>query len=496
MSIVIKPEYAHAVMVDMGVFPLEPYPGAKVGWRSRCLSCGDSENCAPHFSTVHGRWKKWQEGADKRNACNACAQRTTAEKQRVRGFATTVAQLEDSGWRLLTHISKYRNQKTSCDVECVKCLARHSGPPDSLKSAKKCECRKAARQPLRDYRPDLFSQIHPTRNEGLNLARVGTGTRAKIWWLCPESSENFAHEYSAAPANRILPSGGCPYCKGLRPIPGVSDFASVAEESFSGSELVGEFASNQPLMTDPDTLEKIPLHPSRVAPHSNLRANWICADCKYGYAASFAYRMNGQGCPACAGKRVHVGVNDLASLEPDIASEWHPTRNGSLSPKDFTQYSGKEVWWECEERHEWPAPIASRTNMRSGCPSCAETGYRPERAGMLYLLTHQTHQARKFGITNFAAKTLRLVRLQRAGWEVLLTLQNRDGSVAKDVEKMVKSWIRDELKLPQVLESADMPDGGHTETFPLYQGPSDREVMDFYRTAWSGRVAGSNQRPG
>lgn len=489
MPIVINPDYAHSVMVEMGVLPLVPYPGAKVNWRSKCLSCGDTENCAPHFSTVHGRWKKWQGGGEKLGACNACAKRATAEHQRVKGFATAARQLAEADWELLTPVSKYKNQKTRCDVRCVRCLALNSGEPDTLKSNKKCECSKVARQPLSEYRPDLFQQIHPTLNRGLNFARVGTGTRRRIWWLCSESSADFAHEYCVAPANRVHPSGGCPYCSGLRPIPGVSDFATLAKQAVPGFEPLSEFSSTQPLMKDPDTWEKVPIDPRRVSPRSNLTANWICPDCSFPYPATFNDRFGGQGCPACAGKKVHIGVNDLAFLEPDISSEWHPTKNGALTPQDFVRFSNKQAHWKCDKGHEWSAVIVSRTKMRSGCPSCAETGYRPERAGMLYFLQNQTLQARKFGITNVDAKTIRLVKFERAGWEVLFTLQSTDGYVAKDVEKTVKVWIRDTLKLPKALQATDMPQtAGHTETFPLYLGPSNLKIIDFYKQAWASRL--------
>ncbi|MFQ9411996.1 MAG: zinc-ribbon domain-containing protein [Evtepia gabavorous] len=38
------------------------------------------------------------------------------------------------------------------------------------------------------------------------------------------------------------------------------------------------------------------------------------------------------GCPYCAGKRPWPGFNDLASQEPALAAQWHPERNGPLTP--------------------------------------------------------------------------------------------------------------------------------------------------------------------
>ena len=45
----------------------------------------------------------------------------------------------------------------------------------------------------------------------------------------------------------------------------------------------------------------------------------------------------------------------LHVLRPDLAKEWHPTKNGSLSPKDVTPESQMEVWWLCENGHWWQA---------------------------------------------------------------------------------------------------------------------------------------------
>lgn len=35
----------------------------------------------------------------------------------------------------------------------------------------------------------------------------------------------------------------------------------------------------------------------------------------------------------------------LATEYPDIANEWHPTKNGILKPTDVTAGSHKKVWW-------------------------------------------------------------------------------------------------------------------------------------------------------
>jgi hypothetical protein len=60
---------------------------------------------------------------------------------------------------------------------------------------------------------------------------------------------------------------------------------------------------------------------------------------------------------------------NLGVINPGLAKEWHPTRNGDLNPRNVTPGSGKKAWWICSSGHEWNATIYSR-NRGSGCPVC------------------------------------------------------------------------------------------------------------------------------
>ena len=63
------------------------------------------------------------------------------------------------------------------------------------------------------------------------------------------------------------------------------------------------------------------------------------------WKAEINNRNNGAGCPYLSGKAVWIGFNDLATNNPKLAREWHPTKNGKLTPKDVTVSSDKKVWW-------------------------------------------------------------------------------------------------------------------------------------------------------
>ena len=96
-----------------------------------------------------------------------------------------------------------------------------------------------------------------------------------------------------------------------------------------------------------------PLTPDTVTYGSNKQVWWKGA-CGHEWQASIKSRSSGENCPACSGKRVLRGVNDLATLEPELASEWSD-KNESLKPTMVTAGSHKKVIWKGKCGHELSA---------------------------------------------------------------------------------------------------------------------------------------------
>ena len=104
---------------------------------------------------------------------------------------------------------------------------------------------------------------------------------------------------------------------------------------------------------------------------SNKKVSWICSKCGYKWQARIIDRAkNNNNCPACANKVVVIGFNDLATKYPNIAKEWHPTKNGNLTPKDVIATTHRKVWWQCEKGHEFIQSVDLRTTRNQGCPIC------------------------------------------------------------------------------------------------------------------------------
>ena len=54
-----------------------------------------------------------------------------------------------------------------------------------------------------------------------------------------------------------------------------------------------------------------------------------------------------------------------------LVKEWHPTKNGELTPDDFTHGSRKKVWWLCPKGHSYQSKPNGRTAGETGCSYCS-----------------------------------------------------------------------------------------------------------------------------
>ena len=201
---------------------------------------------------------------------------------------------------------------------------------------------------LADLRPDVAAQWHPTLNGRLTAADVSPRSHRRVWWLCASD-----HTWAASVGRRV-DGIGCPYCSGRLAGQGntLADIAPAVAAQWHPT-LNGECG------------------PDGVAATSLRTASWRCA-AGHEWQAPVRSRVAGSRCPFCAGRRATPERN-LAILYPELATQWHRTRNGDLTAEQVTPGSDRAVWWVCDARHEWQASIANRVAGR-GCPCCAGRG--------------------------------------------------------------------------------------------------------------------------
>lgn len=194
--------------------------------------------------------------------------------------------------------------------------------------------------------PELAKEWHLTMNGELTPDMVTAWSNKKIWWRCKQG-----HEWQASISNRNK-GRGCPYCANKKVLQGFNDLTTV----------------NPVLAAEWHPTKNGILTPDAVTARSSKKA-WWRGKCGHEWQARISHRNNGVSCPYCSGRAAIKGINDLATLNPKLASEWNIIKNGNLSPDGFTVNSGKKVWWRCNQGHEWSATIASR-NKGTGCPKC------------------------------------------------------------------------------------------------------------------------------
>ena len=194
----------------------------------------------------------------------------------------------------------------------------------------------------------LVDEFDVEKNAPLTPDTVSYGSKRRIWWRCAKG-----HEWQAAPDAR---NGGarCPYCSGLKAAPGVNDLAA----------LFPEIAAEWHPTKNGD------LKPCDMLPGSKKLIWWRCAR-GHEYTASPKSRVDGNGCPVCAGDKNLPIIYTLADAFPELAAEWDAKRNGLLTPADVSIDSARRVWWQCKKGHAWQAQILVRTTTDSPCPVCS-----------------------------------------------------------------------------------------------------------------------------
>lgn len=195
----------------------------------------------------------------------------------------------------------------------------------------------------------LLEQWDAAGNAPLTAGDISYGSKQKVWWRCEKG-----HRWQAPPYARTGSETGCPYCAGKRVLPGENDLASAFPEVAAQWHPTKNGA----------------LTPRDVLPGSHRKVWWQCEK-GHVWQAQVKSRVHGCGCPVCANRELAAGENDLLARFPQIAAQWHPTKNGTLRPEQMTSNSNRKVWWLCPLGHAYQAVVAARTAQSSGCPYCA-----------------------------------------------------------------------------------------------------------------------------
>lgn len=272
--------------------------------------------------------------------------------------------------------------------------------------------------------PELAKEWHPTLNGTVKPSEIAPKSNIKFYWMCEKG-----HVYDASADKRTI-GQGCPFCANRRLLVGFNDLKTRCPEAAEdwdyemnigapedykycsnlsahwkckrcgskweslikdrvrakyGCKTCSKIAGAQskstthasrtggihdPLLLAEWDYERNETLPSEHSPQSNKYAYWICSKCGYHYRSKINNRANERKCACCSNKVVVPGINDLATTHPQLAKEWHPSKNMPLTPQQVSYGKGKKVWWVCPEGHEFPATILHRASGGTNCPVC------------------------------------------------------------------------------------------------------------------------------
>ena len=122
--------------------------------------------------------------------------------------------------------------------------------------------------------------------------------------------------------------------------------------------------------------------PRNSYPGTTKKAWWRCPrDLSHVWQAIIDSRNRGRGCSKCSHltrQRLPPPGRSLAERLPELARQWHATKNDALTPADLSVGSNRKVWWQCpmNRAHRWAATVCSRSSAGTGCPECYDASRR------------------------------------------------------------------------------------------------------------------------
>ena len=263
--------------------------------------------------------------------------------------------------------------------------------------------------------PELSKQWHPTKNRSLLPSQVTCGSSKKVWWAC----EN-GHEWRAVVGQRSSARrSNCPFCKkffskiemrifteldtligsiwhdqsfGVEVdvyIPKLKVAIEVDGSHWHKGKRQKDIAKNELLTVRGITVVRVRELPLKIISKNDV----LCTHREDQFAVT---RRLVQKLSYITGKdfksylhrkdfldpdkynnlvsKMCFPSESVAAIAPHLVKEWHPTKNGSITPDNISYASHKPIWWVCSKGHEWKTFPSNRTRKDTGgtgCPKCA-----------------------------------------------------------------------------------------------------------------------------
>ena len=211
---------------------------------------------------------------------------------------------------------------------------------------------------LATLRPDIlpFWDYKENEKQGLYPNRITLGSNKSANFICEECGRSFDRSIRL----RLNGQSICGVCSSKEVISGINDLATTHPHLLK----FWNYEENA----------KRGLDPTKLVIGSSKEAYWICEKCGETYKQRISkLKKRHSFCSACAGHKVVVGKNDIATTCPELLKSWDYNRNNSLGlyPTGFIAGSHKEVYWICEKcGKSYPQEICSKSRTQNLCSVC------------------------------------------------------------------------------------------------------------------------------
>lgn len=355
-----------AMLRDMGLEAVEPFPGRNARWLTRCQLC----NAECHYLLNYLFELRVRKDE---TACRRCFWIDwSIHSDFISGMSSTVVGIQEQTDRL--------EQNNYDPVEPFFVLPRDGYP--IITRCRSCGRQEAQRMGDIGWGCTCSSNPGSQAKKSAGAAKkknlfIESNSPALAWW---DAETNSLHDLNTATvlANRgcawVCPKCGHHFAASIR---SMTQWLKCPECKVRDSEERArkraiEYAT--PVASVPELLEAWDdeADPHLVMVGGHMLRRFKCPEGHHPRATPGLYMKS--GCPSCRSAHTRAQENrpKLADELPEIAMQWHPTLNGKWTPENVGPNSKRLVWWKaaccC---HQWQEEVNQRNKRpRYLCPEC------------------------------------------------------------------------------------------------------------------------------
>lgn len=353
------------ILAGLDLVPLVDFPGPKGWWLTRCSSCG---------AECHYRLELLLEKRRTREtACGRCNWDSLAVTANAYGGAQPFgvnklrALMDRNGFDPVEQLVALPSGNHPVITKCRDCGRQQAQRPcdigwgcnctQNTKSNSPAAARPAAgktKNLLIDSDSPALKWWDRAANSEADLQTATLRARREVGWVCPDCDHRFT-----ARVYEMVDRTKCPVCAEIRHAEWLAEYERLKNTPITSvPELLADWADEY--------------DPGLVMVASRGLCRFECANGHHPRISPFTYLQN--GCPSCRAQATAADSRQTLRTElPEIAGQWHPTKNGvKYTPDTVGPDSKRTVWWLADCcGHEWEETVRNRNKYkRQRCPQC------------------------------------------------------------------------------------------------------------------------------